>query len=119
MDIMGAMAWQESACGKYLHGERGEIGLFQVKLSTARDIEPGITKKQLLNHRINFRIAKKYFDQKYTEFGGSLIKALDAYNRGSRNVRRTKTYKNEYPGKIIDRIYKKQICNLEKILWEK
>jgi soluble lytic murein transglycosylase-like protein len=63
-------------------GQAGEIGLLQIKLSTARHIDTTMTAAQLFHPRTNLRIGLRYAAQMHRRYGGDWTRALTAYNRG-------------------------------------
>ena len=60
----------------------GAIGLTQLMLGTAKDIEPGVTREALMNPETNLRIGFKYLRGLIREHKGNLSLALLTYNRG-------------------------------------
>jgi hypothetical protein len=60
----------------------GALGLTQLMPGTARDIEPNVTREQLLDPDINLRIGFKYLRGLIREYKGDLKLALLVYNRG-------------------------------------
>ncbi|MEP6765512.1 MAG: lytic transglycosylase domain-containing protein [Gemmatimonadaceae bacterium] len=60
----------------------GAIGLTQLMLGTAQDIEPNITRESLLDPETNLRIGFKYLRALIRENKGNLSLALLVYNRG-------------------------------------
>lgn len=72
----------ESGFRSHARSSRGAVGLAQVRLATARGIEPGITERELArpgrNLRIGFRVLRRYLRQ----FDNDLELALRAYNLG-------------------------------------
>jgi len=66
----------------------GAIGLTQVMPATARDVEPGTSRKQLFDTETNLRIGFSYLRQMIDRYQGDTELALTAYNRGPGTVDR-------------------------------
>ena len=66
----------------------GAIGLTQVMPATARDVEPGITKRDLMEPETNLRVGFKYLRKLIDRYDGNEALALTAYNRGPGTVSR-------------------------------
>ncbi len=64
----------------------GALGLTQVMPSTARWLEPGMTRKQLIEPRTNLRVGFGYLRQLLDKYNGNERLALTAYNRGPGKV---------------------------------
>jgi len=62
------------------------IGLAQVRLATARAVEPGMTEAQLYDPETNLRIGFRFLRQLLDRFDGDMRLALLAYNRGPARV---------------------------------
>lgn len=65
----------------------GAIGLTQVMPATAREVEPGTTRSDLMNAKTNLRIGFKYLRRLIDKYGNEDL-ALTAYNRGPGTVNR-------------------------------
>jgi len=65
----------------------GAIGLTQVMPATAREIEPGTTRSDLMKPETNLRIGFKYLRRLMDRYGSEEL-ALTAYNRGPGTVNR-------------------------------
>jgi hypothetical protein len=76
-----AMARAESACGIYKDGAGGEIGLFQLKLTTVRKYDKTLTRKKLYDNSTNYKLSRLYFESLLRKYN-SVPKALAAYNSG-------------------------------------
>lgn len=88
----------ESGFNPLALGSHGEIGLMQLKPSTAEWIAnkygiPWKGKKSLENPRVNVRIGLAYFDYLRSRFEGHANKYVSAYNMGAAKV--SKMYENE------------------------
>lgn len=68
-------------------GASGELGLMQVKLSTARDILPSLSRRGLLDPFTNVSTGIRYLMQLKAKFK-TMHLALLAYNRGPGTVQR-------------------------------
>lgn len=64
-------------------GDSHSIGLCQVKVGTAHFFDKRITEKDLLDPKINARIAAKYLKKQLDRYDGDVYKALAAYNAGT------------------------------------
>jgi RHS repeat-associated protein len=74
----------ESSLDPNANGRQHERGLFQLKLKTAKTIEPKVTAEQLYNPSINTRIATQVLNNLVSEFG-SVRTGLIVYKQGRRN----------------------------------
>src|SRR5690606_15225151 len=66
----------------------GAIGLTQVMPATARDVEPGTSRKELFDTQTNLRIGFSYLRKLMDKYQGDTELALTAYNRGPGTVDR-------------------------------
>jgi soluble lytic murein transglycosylase-like protein len=66
----------------------GALGLTQVMPATAREVEPGTTRRDLLEPETNLRIGFKYLRNLIDRYDGNEQLALTAYNRGPGTVNR-------------------------------
>lgn len=64
----------------------GALGLTQLMPSTAKWLEPGTTRKQLLEPRTNLRVGFRYLRRLIDSYEGDERLALLAYNRGPGTV---------------------------------
>jgi len=82
--FMIALAVTESSLGLFDSGDAGKsLGLFQIKLATARDYAPTITTGELLDNRINAGIAMKHLRGLMRQFpGGTAADYAQAWARG-------------------------------------
>lgn len=60
----------------------GAVGLTQLMPSTAREIEPGVTREMLFRRDVNLRIGFKYLRGLIGQYRGNVATALLVYNRG-------------------------------------
>lgn len=97
----------ESGFRSHARSPRGAIGLTQVMMATAREVDPAVTERQLLtadtNLRIGFRILRRLLGQ----FNHDLELALRAYNLGPTGalaslVDTTGVQAAEYAGRVMD-----------------
>lgn len=92
LPIVLAQAGAESSFRPHLVGRLDEIGLFQLRPSTAQDYSPRpLTNQQLLDPALNTRLATRYLADLHDEFGNTRI-ALAAYNQGQGRTRREGLY---------------------------
>jgi len=66
----------------------GAIGLTQLMLPTAMELQPGITRDRLYDRDTNLRLGFRYFRRLLRFYGGDVRTALHAYNRGMGTVAR-------------------------------
>ncbi|MGI8734508.1 MAG: transglycosylase SLT domain-containing protein, partial [Pyrinomonadaceae bacterium] len=87
--LLIAHAAVESTLGTALVGLGGELGLFQLKPSTARGLGlEKFTNKQLRDDfALNTRLGTTYLQQQVNAFGGDVRSGLGAYKQGAKSVR--------------------------------
>ncbi len=73
---------RESGFRVNMLGDAGEIGLTQIKPSTARDLQPGITIGQLYEPDVNLDLGFAYLAQLRKRYHGDIWRAAVAYNQG-------------------------------------
>jgi soluble lytic murein transglycosylase-like protein len=66
----------------------GALGLTQVMPATAEFLQPGITRRQLLDRDTNLRLGFRYLKELIAVYDGDAEEALTAYNRGPGTVAR-------------------------------
>jgi soluble lytic murein transglycosylase-like protein len=66
----------------------GAIGLTQLMLPTAAELQPGITRERLYDRDTNLRLGFRYFRRLLRFYGNDVEMALHAYNRGIGTVAR-------------------------------
>lgn len=64
----------------------GTVGVMHIKLSTARDYEPDLTKEDLLLPENEIRVAAKFVADLWKQFNGDRVKVAWAYNAGASRV---------------------------------
>jgi soluble lytic murein transglycosylase-like protein len=83
----------------------GAIGLTQLMPSTARWLNPGVTRRDLENPTTNLKIGFKYLRQLIDQYDGNERMALTAFNRGPGTVnkllKRGRNPDNGYADKVI------------------
>ena len=83
----------------------GALGLTQLMPSTARWLERGITRGEILEPRTNLRIGFRYLRSLISKYDGDLQLALLAYNRGDgavdRDLRRGRNPENGYSRAVL------------------
>lgn len=83
----------------------GAVGLTQVMPATARWLQPGTTRRDLLKPDVNLRLGFKYLRQLLEQYEGDEELALTAYNRGpgtvDRLLRRGRNPDNGYAEKVL------------------
>lgn len=73
---------RESSFRANMVGDAGEIGLTQIKPSTARDLRPGITIGRLFEPDVNLDLGFAYMAQLRERYHGDKWRAATAYNAG-------------------------------------
>ena len=85
-NLVFKIIWTESRFKNDCIGEKGEIGLMQVKYETALHIDPGVTQAKLFDPAYNIRIGLKHLKDQLHFYRGDMKLALLAYNRGRGKV---------------------------------
>ena len=97
----------ESGFDSLAVGRAGEIGLTQLKLSTARAYGGRISKEDLYQVDKNLDLGLRYFHDLLHAFNGDVYLALAAYNMGPTKVRDLKRNDRHvsmaYPNKVLGR----------------
>src|ERR1700741_2400039 len=83
----------------------GAIGLTQMMLPTAAELQPGITRARLFERDTNLRLGFRYFRRLLRHYDGDVETALHAYNRGIGTVARIRARggnpANGYADKVL------------------
>ena len=83
----------------------GAIGLTQMLLPTAAELQPGITRARLFERDTNLRLGFRYFRRLLRHYDGDVETALHAYNRGIGTVARIRAHggdpANGYADKVL------------------
>jgi len=83
----------------------GAVGLTQLMPATARWVEPGTRRNDLMEPETNLRVGFKYLRQLLEQYGGDHELALTAYNRGpgtvDRLLKRGSDPDNGYADKVL------------------
>jgi soluble lytic murein transglycosylase-like protein len=92
----------------------GAIGLTQLMPSTARWLEPGITRQQLRNPETNLRVGFKYLRTLIDRYNGNEKLGLLAFNRGpgtvDKLIKRGRNPDNGYAEKVLTGKSKKHVA---------
>ena len=95
----------ESAFRPRVTSPVGAVGLTQVMPATARWLEPGTTRTDLMEPGTNLRLGFKYLRQLIDEYDGNERLALTAFNRGPGTVnkllKRGRNPDNGYADKVL------------------
>jgi soluble lytic murein transglycosylase-like protein len=92
IDLARAVVKHESGFNPNVTGRAGEIGLMQIKLSTARGMGYKGSAKGLYDPATNIRWGMKYLGQARKLAGGSECGTLSRYNGGHGTKRMIKPY---------------------------
>ncbi len=87
-DLAFRLVRVESAFRERAVSPVGAIGLTQLMLPTARELQPGITRERLFDRDTNLRLGFRYFRRLLATYDGDTEEALHAYNRGMGTVAR-------------------------------
>jgi soluble lytic murein transglycosylase-like protein len=66
----------------------GGIGLTQIILPTARSLQPGITRRELMQRDTNLRLGLRYLNRMLVRYDGNVTRAVQAYYEGPRDLAR-------------------------------
>jgi len=92
LDLARAVVKAESSFNPRATGAAGEIGLMQIKLSTARGLGYRGSREELYDPAINITYGMKYLGQAHKLAGGSECGTLSRYNGGHGTKRMIKGY---------------------------
>lgn len=95
----------ESAGNPDAVGKRGEMGLLQLKIGTAREAlsNPALTKNDLRNPRVNVEAGLRYLSRLRDRFGDLRV-ALVAYNAGPNRVASMRARGETLPRSYVQKI---------------
>lgn len=82
----------------------GAVGLTQLMLPTAAELQPGITRERLFDRDTNLRLGLRYFRRLLRFYGGDTEMALHAYNRGIGTVARIRRAGGDPANGYADRV---------------
>lgn len=95
----------ESGFNPYARSRVGALGLTQLMPSTARWLQRGITRQEILEPGTNLRIGFRYLRSLIAKYDGDLQLALLAYNRGDgavdRDLARGRNPENGYSRAVL------------------
>ncbi len=92
--LVAALIRQESAFQENARSRVGALGLMQLMPATARLMDRGIKRSQLLKPEVNIRLGIRYFEILVERYNGDVELALAAYNAGAEVVDR---WQKRYP----------------------
>jgi soluble lytic murein transglycosylase-like protein len=82
----------------------GAIGLTQLMLPTAAELQPGITRERLYDRDTNLRLGFRYFRRLLRFYGDNEQLALHAYNRGIGTVAKIRARGGDPANGYADRV---------------
>jgi hypothetical protein len=97
-ELIMAVSRTESTFQRYIVSHAGAVGMMQIMPRTA--IAYGITEKQLEDPHINIEFGTRYVRDRLWIYNGDIIKALAAYNQGTKKVN-SGNYKTGYAEKCV------------------
>lgn len=97
----------ESGFRSHARSNRDAIGLTQVRIGTAREVDPTVTERQLLSPETNLRIGFRILRRRLGQFNHDLELALRAYNLGPTGalaslIDTTSMQAANYAGRVMD-----------------
>lgn len=78
----------ESEFRQHARSHVGALGFTQLMPATAAELQPGITREQIVDRDTNLRLGFRYLKQLLAVYDGDEQEALTAYNRGPGTVAR-------------------------------
>lgn len=97
-ELLMAVSRTESSFQRYITSRVGAVGMMQIMPKTA--IAYGITEKQLEDPHINVEFGTRYVRDRLWIYDGDIIKALSAYNQGTKKVN-SGSYRTGYAEKCV------------------
>lgn len=105
VDLAFRLVRVESAFDPRAVSPVGAIGLTQLMMPTAAELQPGITRARLFERDTNLRLGFRYFRRLLRHYDGDVETALHAYNRGIGTVARIRARggdpANGYADKVL------------------
>lgn len=102
--VFGLIA-TESGFNPRAVGQKGAVGLMQIKTSTARIYDRRVTRERLLRPDVNLRLGLRHLKQEVAYFGDDWTLGLMAYNMGrtrlSRVLQSGRVPRNHYAAKVL------------------
>lgn len=96
--LLLSVAKQESAFIPDAISRANALGLMQLLLSTARDLEPKLSRDQLFDPAVNTKLGSRYLQKLLERFQGNIALALAGYNAGPSRASQWQKRMNEYEG---------------------
>ena len=97
-ELIMAVSRTESSFQRYITSRVGAVGMMQIMPRTA--IAYGITEQQLQDPHVNIEFGTRYVRDRLWIYDGDVIKALSAYNQGTKKVN-SGIYKTGYAEKCV------------------
>lgn len=79
----------------YNDGDGNSVGICQIKFKTAKWLGYKGTEKLLLDPKVNIHYSAKYLRYQLNRYGGNIVKAVSAYNKGNAKKLTNTTYYNK------------------------
>lgn len=102
--VFGLIA-TESGFNPRAVGQKGAVGLMQIKTSTARIYDRHVTRERLLRPDVNLRLGLRHLKQEVAYFGNDWTLGLMAYNMGRTRLNRVlqsgRVPRNRYAAKVL------------------
>lgn len=80
--LLHSVAKQESAFLPRATSRANALGLMQLLLSTARDLDPKLDREKLFVPEVNAEVGSRYLQKLLDRYGGNIALALAGYNAG-------------------------------------
>ena len=95
----------ESGGDPWAMGRAGEVGLTQLKLSTARQYREGLSKEDLFDPVTNVEIYFKHFTYLLKRYDGNFALALYGWNRGQGKIDRLIRHGRPIANGYVEKVY--------------